>query len=333
MGRPAARPTSRRLPVLAPVRRPSPGLGRSRSGRPSSQAAWTSASTPSARPASTCCCSIPPTTRSLGRSSRSIGTTTVREPIWHRHVPGLEAGALYGYSVRGPWAPERARRFDPSKVLLDPYGRGVAVPAAYRPIPAGTTDARFRPDEERGHRRLGLRLGGRSPHRATVPRHDHLRGPSRGFTADPIPGVAAERRGTYLGFIEKIPYLVDLGVTAVELLPIFQFDPWRARRPAQLLGLPARVVLRAPSAVRDAADGPRSGRRVPRPGQGAAPAGLEVILDVVFNHTAEGGADGPPSGSAASPTTTTTSHDANGGYIDVTARATRSTPTARSCAG
>jgi glycogen operon protein len=116
----------------------------------------------------------------------------------------------------------------------------------------------------------------------------------RGFTRHPSSGIAPARRGTYAGLIEKIPYLRDLGVTAVELLPVFQFDPQDA--PAGLANYwgyqpvsffaphHAYSSQRKPLAVLDEfRDMVKALHR----------AGLEVILDVVFNHTTEGGATGP----------------------------------------
>ena len=115
-----------------------------------------------------------------------------------------------------------------------------------------------------------------------------------GFTADPSSGIASARRGTYAGFIEKIPYLVDLGITAVELLPVFAFD--RLAAPAGLVNYwgyqpvsffapheryaSERGAMAAADEFRDLV-------------KALHRAGLEVILDVVYNHTAEVGADGP----------------------------------------
>jgi isoamylase len=238
---------------------------------------------------------------------------------WHRHVPGLAAGSLYGYSVRGPWAPERGRRFDPSKVLLDPYGRGVAVPTAYRPVRAGTTDANAVPMKSVVIDVTGYDWEGdrplEHPFRDTIIYEAHL----RGFTADPSSGVAPERRGTYLGFIEKIPYLVDLGVTAVELLPVFQFDPWAAPAGLRNYWGYQPVSFFAPHqqyAMRPAGHGPIDEFRDLV--KALHRAGLEVILDVVFNHTAEGDADGPTFGFRGLADDDYYVHDADGGYVDVT---------------
>ena len=204
-------------------------------------------------------------------------------------------GQIYAYRAHGPFAPERGLRFDGDKVLLDPYGLSVAVPGWYDRIAASIRGGNAavamksvvadpsRYDWE-GDRPL------RRPFAQTVIYELHV----RGFTRHPSSGVSADRRGTYAGLIEKIPYLKDLGVTAVELLPVQQFDPQVGAAGRELLGLPAGLVLRAASR-----------RTAPRPDPLGAldefrdmvkalhRAGIEVILDVVYNHTAEAGEDGP----------------------------------------
>src|SRR6185436_9976072 len=146
---------------------------------------------------------------------------------WHVFVPGLGAGQLYGYRAHGPFMPERGRRFDGSKVLVDPYARAVAYNSAYlrsAAEPFGVDNVAqclksvvvdtSRYDWE-GDTPLGR------PYAGAVIYEMHV----GGFTRHPASGVAPEKRGTYAGLIEKIPYLRALGITAVELLPIFQFDP------------------------------------------------------------------------------------------------------------
>lgn len=215
---------------------------------------------------------------------------------WHILVPGLPPGQLYGFAAHGPWEPEAGLRFDPSRVLLDPYARGTAVPVGYRrlgvsepadasiPMKSVVVDT-SRYDWE-GDRPLVL------PFRETVVYEAHL----AGFTKDPSSGLDDVRRGTYVGFIEKIPYLVDLGVTAVEFLPVFQFDPQTAPPGLSNYWGYQTVSFFAPHvgyasrpdplvAVDEFRDLVKALHR----------AGLEVILDVVYNHTAEGGADGPTS--------------------------------------
>jgi glycogen operon protein len=214
---------------------------------------------------------------------------------WHAFVPGLRAGQLYGFRATGPWDPERGLRFDANRLLLDPYGRGVAVPAGYR----RATGEAVPGDVGRAMKSVVVDLAdydwdgdgpiGR-PLTETVVYEAHL----RGFTAHPSSGVDPARRGTYAGFIERIPYLADLGVTAVELLPIFQFDALDAPggRPNYWGYQP--VSFFAPHAQYSSRPGAAAAvdefRDLVRALHGA---GLEVILDVVYNHTAEGGVDGP----------------------------------------
>ena len=213
---------------------------------------------------------------------------------WHARIGGIAPGQLYGYRVTGPWAPERGLRFDPARVLLDPYGTGVAIPDGYRPNPTAAPPADPVPMKSvvtdpgaydwEGDRPLGRSV------RDTIIYEAHV----AGFTADPGSGVADDRRGRYRGFIEQIPYLVDLGVTAVELLPVFAFDPYAA--PAGLINYwgyqPVSFFAPHPAyATNPAGQGPLDEFRDLV--KALHRAGLEVILDVVYNHTAEGGAGGP----------------------------------------
>lgn len=144
---------------------------------------------------------------------------------WHVFVPGIGPGQLYGYRVHGPVVPEQGLRFDPSKVLLDPYGRAVVVPRNY-----DRQDARREGDNTATAMKSVVVNPGaydwegdaplcRSSVR-TIIYEMHV----RGFTQHPSSGVGPKTRGTYAGLIEKIPYLQELGITAVELLPVFQFD-------------------------------------------------------------------------------------------------------------
>ncbi len=214
---------------------------------------------------------------------------------WHVFVPEISHGQVYGYRVSGPFRPERGQKFDFEKLLLDPYGRAVAVPERYDrevakapgdTIPTAMKNVVVDPRryDWQGDAPLERPLG------QTVIYEMHV----RGFTRHPSSGVPPEERGTYAGLIRKIPYLADLGVTAVELMPVFQFDPWDA--PEQLpnywgyspvcffaphLGYSAsRTPLGAVDEFRDMV-------------KALHRAGIEVILDVVFNHTAEGNEKGP----------------------------------------
>jgi isoamylase len=214
---------------------------------------------------------------------------------WHAFVPGLAPGQIYAYRAHGPFAPDRGLRFDAEKLLLDPYGLAVAVPEGYDRAaarrPGGNAAvamksvvadaARY---EWEGDRPL------RRPFSRTVIYELHV----RGFTQHPSSGVRPDKRGTYAGLIEKIPYLQDLGITAVELLPVFQFDTqdappgklnyWGYQPVSFFAPHHAYSSRKNPLGVLDEfRDMVKALHR----------AGLEVILDVVFNHTTEGRADGP----------------------------------------
>ena len=214
---------------------------------------------------------------------------------WHVFVPGTGAGQVYAYRAFGPFDPAQGLRFDPSKVLLDPYGRAVVVPEAYsRPLASqhGQNDAI-------AMKSVVVDLAaydweGDAPLRrsfaSTVIYEMHV----AGFTRHPSSGVSEELRGTYAGMIKKIPYLQDLGITAVELLPIFQFD--RQDSPAGLVNYwgYSPVSFFAPhagySSRKDALGPVDEFRNLVK---ALHRAGIEVILDVVYNHTAERDETGP----------------------------------------
>jgi glycogen operon protein len=216
---------------------------------------------------------------------------------WHIFVPGVRPGQIYGYRVDGPFDPKNGQRFDPKKVLLDPYGRGVVVPDGYsRDAAGGDGDNTPRAmksvvvDPSTYDWEGDLPLN--NPSSRTVVYEMHV----RGFTMHPSSGVSGATRGTYAGLIDKIPYLQQLGVTAVELLPIFQFDVqavppgdgrvnyWGYQPVSYFAPHQAYSSRQEPlGAVDEFRDMVKALHR----------AGIEVILDVVFNHTAEGGEDGP----------------------------------------
>jgi len=214
---------------------------------------------------------------------------------WHAFVPGAGVGQVYAYRAWGPDDPARGHCFDPDKVLIDPYGRAVGVPAAYDRF-AGARPGRNDPyamksvvaDLSRYDWEDDAPL--RRPFAQTVIYEAHV----RGFTRHPSSGVPRERRGTYAGFVEKIRYLQDLGVTAVELLPIFQFDPQDAPPGRTNYWGYAPVSFFAPHLGYAASGDPLGALDELRDLVKALHrAGLEVILDVVYNHTAEGDARGP----------------------------------------
>ena len=214
---------------------------------------------------------------------------------WHAFVPGVKAGQLYGFRVHGPSDPARGMRFDPTKVLLDPYGRGVVVPPKYSRVAAtqpgdnAATSMKSVVADPAAYDWEGDEPLKRSSAR-TIIYEMHV----RGFTRHPSSGVAPARRGTYAGLIEKIAYLQELGITAVELLPIFHFDAQDCP--------PGRVNYWGYAPVSFFAPHPAFSSRQDPLGpldefrdmvKALHRGGLEVILDVVFNHTAEGDAGGP----------------------------------------
>jgi len=214
---------------------------------------------------------------------------------WHVFVHGVRAGQIYGFRAYGPFEPDRGLRFDPSKLLLDPYGRAIVVPRNY-----SREAARLEGDNTA----TAMKSVVTDPHAYDWEGDVPLKRPwsrtiiyemhVRGFTAHPSSAVAESKRGTYAGLIEKIPYLQQLGITAVELLPVFQFDPQDAPAGRTNYWGYAPVSFFAPHQAYSSRQDPLGAVDEFRDMVKALHrGGIEVILDVVFNHTAEGGHDGP----------------------------------------
>jgi glycogen operon protein len=214
---------------------------------------------------------------------------------WHVFVPGVQAGQMYGFRAYGPFEPDRGLRFDPSKLLLDPYGRAVVVPKSYsreaarlKGDNAATAMKSVVMDPQAYDWEGDVPL--KRPWSRTVIYEMHV----RGFTAHPNSGLAEPKRGTYAGLVQKIPYLQQLGITAVELLPVFQFDPQEAPQSRPNYWGYSPVSFFAPHQAYSSRHEPLSALDEFRDMVKALhSAGIEIILDVVFNHTAEGGHDGP----------------------------------------
>ncbi|MDD5762596.1 MAG: glycogen debranching protein GlgX, partial [bacterium] len=226
---------------------------------------------------------------------------------WHVFVHGAAAGQFYGYKVRGPFDPARGLRFNDRKLLIDPYARaltgkivnGENLLLAYDPgdpardlsldrrenqavVPKGiVVDDRF---DWMGDAPPSI------PFERTVIYETHL----KGFTAHPSSKVA--HPGTYLGFVEKIPHLRSLGVNAVELLPVQEFyidDFLRAKGLTNYWGYNTAAFFAPESSF---GTGRRPGCQVEEFKtlvRELHRAGIEVILDVVYNHTGEGNELGP----------------------------------------
>ena len=208
--------------------------------------------------------------------------------IWSTFVPGLEAGALYHIQAEGPHDPAKGLRFDKNARLIDPYAKALAgnfqraTDGIVRPPKCVVVDDHF---DWQGDRHL------RRPLADSVIYEMHVRGLTRSSSSD------TEHPGTYLGVIEKIPYLKSLGVTAVELMPVHEFpmaesDGSKPRR-SNYWGYDPMAFF-APH--RGYMHGRKPGGQVDQfktMVRELHAAGIEVILDVVFNHTSEGNEHGP----------------------------------------
>ena len=220
---------------------------------------------------------------------------------WHVLVHGAVEGLIYGYRVFGPHAPEHGLRFDPDKVLVDPYAKGIVYGEGW----CSDTARERGPNTSMAMKSLVVDPSHYDWEGVVPPKIDprdrvicELR--VRGYTKHVSSGV--QHPGTFAGLIEKIPYLVDLGVTTVELLPVFQFDETEVRLHNPVTGERLRNFwgynplgffaphrgyyiedwseMRYLTGFRDLVKGLHA-------------AGIEVILDVVYNHTGESNETGP----------------------------------------
>ncbi|MEV7006293.1 glycogen debranching protein GlgX [Streptosporangium sp. NPDC051022] len=229
--------------------------------------------------------------------------------VWHGYFPGVTPGQRYGYRVHGPYDPSGGHRCNPAKLLLDPYAKAVEGGLAWNESlfsypftdPAGRNDddsAPFMPKNvvvnpffDWGNDRLP-----HTPYHQTVIYEAHVRGLTMRH-----PAVPREHRGTYAGLAHPavIDHLLSLGVTAVELMPVHQFVPEHAMVARGLTNYWGynTIAYLAPHAAYSA-----SGQRGQQVQEFKAmvralhDAGIEVILDVVYNHTAEGDHMGPTLG-------------------------------------
>jgi isoamylase len=212
--------------------------------------------------------------------------------IWHVFVHGVTAGQLYLYRVYGPWDPRNGHRFDDTRYLIDPYAKALTDGGSrdvHRPegMPkCVVVDGGF---DWQGDRPLNY------PLRKSIIYETHV----KGLTAHPSSEVT--KPGTFAGVIEKIPYFRDLGVTSLEFLPIQEFDYREPMRQNPETGEELTnywgynpIAFFAPAAVYSSAG--TMGEQVVEfktMVRELHKAGIEVILDVVFNHTAEGDERGP----------------------------------------
>jgi glycogen operon protein len=241
--------------------------------------------------------------------SERIALPEQTDLTWHVYLPEAQPGQLYGYRVYGPYEPENGMRFNPNKVLLDPYAKAIG---------RGTTWA----DEMFGYRigdpQEDLSFDGRDnapfaplgmvidtaftwgddrspniPHHQTIIYEAHVKGLTMLH-----PEVAEELRGTYLGLASDpiITYLKDLGVTAIELMPVHHHLDDRHLVEKGLVnywGYNPLAYFAPDIRYSSAGPGDESVREFKRMVRALHSAGLEVILDVVYNHTCEGNQLGP----------------------------------------
>jgi len=227
--------------------------------------------------------------------------------VWHGYVPGVGPGQRYGFRVHGRWDPEHAARCNPNKLLLDPYARAIdgdlhlddAVHGHVRGASLDTMDTRdsapFVPRSVVVHDDFdwATDLRPRVPWQDTVLYELHV----KGFTAR-HPDVPPELRGTYAGLAHPavIDHLTSLGVTAVELLPVHHFlsEPHLLRDGRTNYWGYSSIGFFAPHAeFSSSGTGGQQVREFKQMVRALHAAGIEVILDVVYNHTAEGDENGP----------------------------------------
>jgi isoamylase len=237
-----------------------------------------------------------------------IGMTEVTDQVWHCYLPDVNPGQFYGYRVHGPYRPEDGHRFNPAQLLIDPYAKAITSPIKWSnalfayPIGGPRQDL----DIETSNSAAGVPKcvvidnaftwegdrRPRTPWNRTVIYECHV----KGMTVQ-HPGVPPEQRGTYLGLCSDpmIEYFRALGVTAVELLPVHQFVVDRHLPEKGLTNYWGynSIGFFAPD-VRYATKG--LGNQVwefKSMVKRLHSAGIEVILDVVYNHTGEGNHLGP----------------------------------------
>ncbi len=241
--------------------------------------------------------------------SRRVRLTEQTDMVWHAYLPDVRPGQLYGYRVHGPYDPERGHRFNPAKLVIDPYAKAVARPerwdevmfgyplgnpagdlvrddrdnAAFAPL-AAVIDPAFDWDGDRPPR---------TPWHETVIYEAHVKGLTRLH-----PGVPPELRGTYAGLAEPavIEHLQRLGVTAIELMPVHHHTDEHdliTRGLSNYWGYntlcffaPELRYASTPAAAHAVVEFKTMVKALHA-------AGIEVILDVVYNHTPEGNHLGP----------------------------------------
>jgi isoamylase len=254
-------------------------------------------------------CLFPAGARSApgGDAETRVELTEVDGFVWHCYLPGIGPGQRYGYRVHGPYDPRRGQRCNPAKLLMDPYGKAVEGSLSWSPAlfsyQPGDPSSRSETDSAPFMPRSVVinpyfdwadDRSPRTPYHETLIYEAHV----RGLTLR-NPDVAEDRRGSYagLGSPPVIEHLTRLGVTAVELMPVHQFVPEQQLVERGLTNYWGYNTLSffAPHNAYSSSFAEPHGQVAEFKAMVKAlhHAGIEVILDVVYNHTAEGGALGP----------------------------------------
>jgi isoamylase len=243
-----------------------------------------------------------------GAPSTVIPLTETTDQVWHVYLPDVRPGALYGYRVDGPYDPDAGHRFNPNKLLIDPYAKAVSGPIDWSDDLFGYTvgdpaeDLSFDPRDSASALPKSVVVDPsftwqddrppRTPLNRTVIYETHVRGMTMQH-----PGVPQHLRGTFLGLASDpiVDHLLNLGVTAVELMPVHHFVADRnlvAKGLTNYWGYNSIAFFAPHVGYATGALGEQVGefksmvRTLHR-------AGIEVILDVVYNHTGEGNHLGP----------------------------------------
>ena len=232
--------------------------------------------------------------------------------VWHVWVGGISHGQLYAYRIDGPYKPEHGHRFNFNRLLLDPFAKAISQTPPWNFVSALGYDPKS-PEQDLSISKQNNSSSMRKcvfvnepfdwqqdqplqhSWSKTVIYEAHV----RGFTIHPMSGVA--HPGTYRGLIEKIPYLKSLGVTAIELMPVQEFNEASSTCKSPQTNQPLTnywgydpVVFCAPKGSYSSLEGlGKPNREFKEMVRSFHSAGIEVILDVVFNHTAEGSELGP----------------------------------------